>query len=169
MPDISQDIYDELRRLAGGFLRHERSDHTLQATALVHEAFLKLRDRLEAAGTIERSHFIAAAAQAMRRILVDHARARKRIKRGDPSRRADIDPDLLHLPNHDSPADLESLDVAVKELELADPAAARIVELRFFSGLSVDEAAVVMNLSPRSAARLWQFARSWLYQKLSTP
>jgi RNA polymerase sigma-70 factor, ECF subfamily len=166
MGGFEQQLYDELRGIASSMLRGERANHTLQATALVHETFLKLRARLASTDLAE-GDFLAAAAQAMRRILVDHARARKRLKRGDPAHRADVDPDLLAMPNDGQACDVEELAVALEALAEVDADAARMVDLRFFGGLSVDQAAEAMGLSPRSAARLWQFARSWLLTRLS--
>jgi RNA polymerase sigma factor (TIGR02999 family) len=166
MGGFDDQLYDELRGIASRMLRGERANHTLQATALVHETFMKLRPRL-ASTDLSEGDFLAAAAQAMRRILVDHARARNRLKRGDPSRRADLDPDLLAMPDGSQAGDVEALGAALEALAVVDADAARMVDLRFFGGLSVDQAAEAMGLSPRSAARLWQFARSWLLTKLS--
>ena len=168
MRELSDQLYEELRGIAAAFLRGERIEHTLQATALVHEAILKLRSRVESSGSISDADFIAACSQAMRRILVDHARTRKRLKRGDPSRRADLEPDLLALPSQGQTPELDDLDAALFRLAEIDPEAARVVELRFFGGFSVDQAAEIMKLSPRSAARLWQFARAWLAKELLT-
>lgn len=168
-PALPVEFYAELRRLAATHLRAERSNHTLQATALINEVYLKLARRI-AAGDIPRADFLAAAAQAMRQILVDYARMRKRLKRGNASSRTDIDPDLLLLPQSDQedlPAGFEELDGALDELAKVDAEAARIVSLRFFAGLSVDDAASMMGISPRSAARLWQFARAWLFTALT--
>lgn len=166
MRELSHQLYEELRGIAAALLRGERVGHTLQSTALVHEAILKLRARFESTGTIDDSAFIAASSQAMRRILVDHARTRNRLKRGDPSRRADVELDLLTLPSQSQPPGLDELDAALVRLAEVDPEAAKIVELRFFGGFSVDQAAELMTLSPRSAARLWQFARAWLATEL---
>ena len=163
------EFYAELRRLATTHLRAERTHHTLQATALINEVYLKLARRI-ASGDIPRADFVAAAAHAMRQILVDYARMRKRLKRGSTTNRSDVDPDLLSLPQPDEldfPAGLEELDDALKQLAEVDAEAAKIVSLRFFAGLSVDDAAAMMGISPRSAARLWQFARSWLFLALT--
>ncbi len=166
---ISEQIYDELRRLAGSYLQSERGDHTLQATALVHEAVLKLSARLSAS-ELPRADLIAAAAQAMRRVLVDHARTRNRLKRGGGDAVARSDMALLGLvytEDTDAQIDLEDLHAALEELDAIAPDAAKMVDLRFFAGISVDSAAEAMAISPRSAARLWAFARAWLFDRLT--
>jgi RNA polymerase sigma factor (TIGR02999 family) len=158
-------VYTELRRLAGGLLGHERPDHTLQATALVHEAYLKLADQNRAAWA-DRAHFLAVAAQAMRRILVDHARARGRIKRG-PSDKASLDDDLVVAPE---PAmDLVALDDALNRLAAVNSDAARVVELRYFGGLTIEETATVLRVSDSTVEREWRYARAWLYRALDPP
>jgi len=161
-------IYAELRRLASSYLRRERHDHTLQATALVHEAFIKLIDQ-RAVRWQNRAHFFGIAAQAMRRILVDHARARAAGKRGDGERPISLDEALVltHMPN----VDLLALDQVLSRLAALDPQQSRVVELRFFGGLTMDETAEVMNISPATVGREWTLARAWLYAELrrSTP
>jgi RNA polymerase sigma factor (TIGR02999 family) len=159
-------VYDELRRLAAIALRHERPDHTLQPTALVHEAYLRLVD-LPGNVWRNRAHFLALASRAMRRILVDHARTRKTLKRGS----GDVGAlDGLDIPVVDpAPAiDVVLLDRALDRLALLDGRQARIVELRFFGGLSVDETAAVIGASPRTVKRDWQLARAWLRREMST-
>jgi RNA polymerase sigma-70 factor (ECF subfamily) len=155
-------VYGELRRLAAAYLRGERADHTLQATALVHEAYLKLADT-RAAEWQDRAHFFAVAAQAMRRILVDHARAHGTIKRGGgggekQATRLDAAVALIQ----ERAIDLEALDEALVRLAEIDAQKARIVELRFFGGMSVEEAAEVLGVSSRTVERDWTMARAWL-------
>jgi RNA polymerase sigma-70 factor (ECF subfamily) len=157
-------VYDELRNLAGQYLRRERRGHTLQPTALVHEAFLKLVDqsRVDWQG---RAHFFAIAAQAMRRILVDHARQHQAAKRGGDRERIVFDENLMGgPPQADNILALE--DALVKLAEL-DAQQARIVELRFFGGLNVAEVAEAMQMSKRSVEREWTMVRSWLRRELS--
>ena len=159
-------VYDELRRLAASALRHERPDHTLQPTALVHEAYLRLADepmrRWE-----NRSHFLAVAARAMRRILVDHARKHNAVKRGSGGVCLNLD-DLAHAaPAAEDAVDLVALDDALRRLAELDPRQAKIVELRFFGGLSVDETAAIIDASPRTVKRDWQIARAWLKREMA--
>jgi RNA polymerase sigma factor (TIGR02999 family) len=158
-------VYDELRRLAAIALRHERPDHTLQPTALVHEAYLRLMD-LPGHAWKDRTHFLALASRAMRRILVDHARTRKALKRGG----GDVGAlDSLDIPIIDpAPAvDIVLLDTALDRLAAIDSRQARIVELRFFGGLSVEETAAVIGASPRTVKRDWQLTRAWLRREMS--
>jgi RNA polymerase sigma-70 factor (ECF subfamily) len=159
-------VYTELHAMAGGLLRDERTDHTLQATALVHEAYLRLEGiremRLE-----NRRHFYGAAATAMRRILVDHARRRNAAKRGGvEAERVSLDAVL------DAPVDLrldfEAVDEALERLAAVAPEKARVVELRYFAGLSVEETAAVLEISPATVKRHWTFARAWLFRELTT-
>ena len=156
-------VYDQLRRTALAYLRRERPDHTLQATALVHEAWLRLVGPREMPWQ-NRAHFYAAAAQAMRRILVDHARSKAAQSRGGPdARRAAAD--LQSLP--DPASERESagfliLDEAIDRLEQVDAEAAGVVRLRYFAGLSVDETAAALDISPPTVKRAWAFARAWL-------
>ena len=156
-------VYDELRRIARSKLRGERPDHSLQATALVHEAFLRLLGGRHAAWADEQ-HFFRAAAEAMRRILIEHARRRGRQKRGGPRVRIDLESADLAV-DHD-PSDVLALDAAFRRLEREDPEAAAVVRLRFYAGLSVAETARALNLSERTVKREWAFARAWLYDAL---
>jgi RNA polymerase sigma factor (TIGR02999 family) len=156
-------VYGELRRLAVRRLRGERSDHTLRPTALVHEAFLRLVDQREVVWQ-NRMQFFALAGQAMRRVLLDHARARATEKRAGGCQRVTLNEDAV-VANTREPDAIE-IDAALEELSAIDPAKVELVELRFFGGLSVDEAAEVLGISPSTAARQWRLARAWLYQRL---
>ena len=156
-------VYAELRAAARAQLRHERSDHTLQATALVHEAYLRLL-RGAYPSWNDRQHFFRAAAEAMRRILVEHARRRARVKRGGNPVRITL-ADVASLTEQD-PLDVLALDAAIRRLEEQDPTAADIVRLRFFAGLSVEETAAMLELSERTVKREWAFARAWLFTAL---
>ena len=155
-------VYEQLRRTAEADLRRERPDHTLSATALVHEAYLRLVGPRELPWA-NRGHFYAAAAEVMRRILIDHARARGR--RGGQHVRLEECPDLASLAGAGAEQIL-AVDEALERFSQQDPEAAAIVRLRFYAGLSVDEAAAAMGLSPRTAARLWTYARAALYRDL---
>jgi len=157
-------VYDELRRLAEARLRRERAGHTLQPTALVNEAYLRLNP--EASTWENRRHFFGAAAQAMRRILVDHAKSKNRAKRGGALTDIQLD-NAVEAALVESEVDIEALDEALSRLAVVDPDQERLVELRFFAGLSLEEAAAVMNISRATAAREWQVAKSWLYRELS--
>lgn len=157
-------VYDELRSLARAHLRGERPEHTLQPTALVHEAYLRLLGDTRPAWN-DRQHFFRAAAEAMRRILIEHARMRSRAKRGGNPVRVELDG--LAAPGDDDPDRLLALDEAFRRLESQDPQAADIVRLRFFAGLSVAETAEVTGLSERTVKREWAFARAWLHGALS--
>ncbi len=160
-------VYEELHRIASRYLSHERSNHTLQSTALVHEAYVKLVDQRRVDWQ-NRSQFFGLAAQAMRRILVDHARSRGRQKRGADAPRLGLDVvDPAAAPGAVDPADAIALDGALQKLETIDPAQARIVELRFFGGLTVEETADVMATSPSTIKREWTIAKAWLYRELS--
>jgi len=153
-------IYDELRRMAQKKMAHEVTGHTLQPTALVHEAYLKLVGTGQENGWDGRAHFFSAAAEAMRRILIDNARQKKRQKRGGDRQRVVFDEVNLAI---SSPVDeLLQIDEALERLEKEDPAAAEIVKLRYFVGLSVDEAAEAMQVSRATAYRHWTYARAWL-------
>lgn len=158
------EVYDELRALAHHQLAGERSEHTLQPTALVHEVYLKLVDQ-DRARWQDRAHFIAVGAQAMRRILVDHARGRQRLKRGGSAQRLGLH-DGLALAGLDERTDLLTLDDALNDLTAAYPNHARVVELRFFGGLTAEEAAVVLDVTTRTVERHWQFARAWLFRAI---
>lgn len=158
-------VYAELRRLAQNYLSGERPDHTLTATALVHEAYLRLADATALPG--ERAAFFAVAAQAMRRILVDHARAHKSQKRGGSGRRIPLDDAVSWF--EERTIDLGDLDLAMNRLAEFDPRKARLVELRFFAGMSVEQAAAVLGIPLRTAERDWTHARAWLRTELNEP
>jgi RNA polymerase sigma factor (TIGR02999 family) len=157
-------VYDELRQLAAQRLAQEKPGQTLQATALVHEAFLRLVDVEQAQRWDSRGHFFAAAAEAMRRILVDRARAKGRAKRGGTFQRLDVD--ALALATAVTPDQLLAVDEALAKLALDDPIAAQIVKLRYFTGLTVEEAGQALAISTTTAYRHWNYARAWLYREL---
>lgn len=157
-------IYNELRRLARGHLRRERANHTLQPTALVHEAFLRLIDQSKV-NWQNRAHFFGAAARLMRQILINHAEARRATKRGGEAERISLN-DVDHFAVEQD-LDLIALDEALKNLERIDPPQSRIVELRYFSGLTIEEIAEVMGVSPATVKREWSTARAWLRRELS--
>jgi RNA polymerase sigma factor (TIGR02999 family) len=156
-------VYAELRRVAGRQLRLERDGHTLQPTALVHEAYLRLVDQRQVHWQ-SRAHFFAVSAQIMRRVLVDHARRRKAAKRGDDIERVSLDHEVAARAS--DAISILALDRALERLEGVDPALARIVELRAFGGLTIDEAAHVLKVSPSTAKRDWRTARAWLVREL---
>jgi RNA polymerase sigma factor (TIGR02999 family) len=158
--DLLPLVYDELRTLAAARLADERPGQTHQATALVHEAYLRLVDVEKAQAWDGRGHFFAAAAEAMRRILVENARRKGRVRHGGGLRRVDLLDADVAAPTDDEQILL--LDEALTRLADARPQAAELVKLRFFSGLTEEEAAPMLGLSPRSARRLWAFARAWL-------
>ena len=158
-------VYEELRRLARAYLVRERRDHSLPATALVHEAYLKLVDQRRVRWQ-SRAHFFAVAAQVMRRLLVDHARARGASKRGV---QLTIPLDGVDAPAEGKTADLIALDTALDKLASLDPRQARLVELRYFGGLTIDEAAAVMDVAAITVKRDWTLARTWLYRELGGP
>jgi RNA polymerase sigma factor (TIGR02999 family) len=158
-------IYDELRRLAGSYLRRERSDHTLQPTALVHEAYMKLVDQRQVKWQ-NRAHFFGIAAQVMRRILMDHARKHKAEKRGGDADKLPLEDEILVI-SHDSSSQLLALDEALKTLAELDPNKAKIVELRYFGGLSIEETAEVLGVSVPTINRQWRTAKAWLYSQLA--
>jgi RNA polymerase sigma factor (TIGR02999 family) len=163
-------VYNELRRLAAQRLTHEAPGQTLQATALVHEAYLRLVGGDPNRPWNGRGHFFAAAAEAMRRILVEKARARKRIRQGGDRQRIQLDEALdLHRPAHAgcSPDDLLALDDALTRLAALNPVRAELVKLRFFAGLTTAKAAEALGVSVATAERYWTFARTWLYAELS--
>lgn len=157
-------VYDELRKLAASRMNAERADHTLQATALVHEAFLRLAgDRQE--GWASRGQFFAAAAQAMRRILIEHARAKGGPKRGGGRQRLPLD--VVDLATADDPDQTIALDDAIARLEAQDSQSANVLRLRFYAGLSVEETATALDLSPRTVKRDWAFAKAFLARELT--
>ena len=156
-------VYDEFRALARHYLAQERADHTLQPTALVHEAYLKLVDQ-NRVDWQSRGHFFAVAAQIMRRILVDHARTRHREKRGGGRARVMLDDAVALSPQKSE--DVLALDEALEKLAQVSPRQAQVVELRFFAGLNVDEVATILNVSKRTVEGDWTFARAWLSREL---
>jgi RNA polymerase sigma factor (TIGR02999 family) len=156
-------VYDELRRLARRCLARERPDHTLQSTALVHEAYLRLVGH-SAAHPDDRVHFFALAAHVMRRVLVDHARMRSANKRGGKCLTLTLN-EAVALPKQPE-LDLMALDSALQELSRIDPQQAQIVELRFFAGLSIEETAHALGISPATVKRSWAMARAWLYREM---
>jgi RNA polymerase sigma factor (TIGR02999 family) len=156
-------VYVELRRIARRHLLHERPDHTLQSAALVHEAYLRLIHQ-EGPQWQNRAHFFGVAAQLMRQILVDHARNRLAAKRGAGAPRLTLDPEIA-LPQKRE-VDLVALDDALNELASLDPQQSRIVELRFFGGLSIRETAVAVGISPATVKREWATARTWLQREM---
>ena len=158
-------IYDELRRLASSYLRKERSNHTLQPTALVHEAYMKLIDQNRVKWQ-NRAHFFGIAAQVMRRILMDHARKHQAEKRGGEFEKLPIEEEIL-IVSHDKSAELIALDEALEELAKLDPDKAKIVELRYFGGLSIEETAEVMGVSVPTVNRHWKMAKAWLFSQIS--
>lgn len=157
-------VYAELRRQAARHLRRERAGHTLQTTALIHEAYLKLIDQREVTWE-SRTHFFAIAAQAMRRILVDYAKAKHRDKRGGGGVKLPLEEAMLIAAKEKS-VDLIALDEALNKLATRDAQQARVVELRYFSGLSLDETAAAMNISRSTVARNWTMAKAWLLREL---
>ena len=157
-------VYDDLRRLAGRRLAHEAPGQTLQPTALVHEAYLRLLRDDPQAHWQNRAHFFAAAAEAMRRILVEQARRKRALKHGGRRPRQALEEAELMVP--EPREDLLALDEALKLLADSDRAAADLVRLRYFGGLSIPEAAEVLGISPRTANRLWTYARAWLHRQL---
>ena len=157
-------VYDELRKLAAANLAREKPGQTLQATALVHEAYVRLVGNDITQDWNSRGHFFGAAAAAMRRILVENARRKKRLKHGGGLVRADLDP--LQIPCEMPDDDLIALDEAMQELQAEDPAKAQLIELRFFGGLTNEEAAKALGISPATAKRHWRYARAVLRSRL---
>lgn len=158
-------VYDELRELAARRIAHEKPGQTLQATALVHEAYLRLLNGSVPRSWDSRGHFFAAAAEAMRRILINRARERKRLKRGGDRKRLDLDQIEVALDTPDEA--LLDLDEAIEQLAEEDAVCANLVKLRYFAGLSQRQAAQSLSLAPRTADRHWAYARAWLYDYLS--
>lgn len=161
---LLEQVYDQLKRIAQTRMSEERVDHTLQATALVHEAYAKLLGNEELSWQ-SRAHFFNAAAQAMRRILIDHARTKNAIKRGGEQRQIPLG--LIDLAENQDPAQILALEEAMKMLEDEDPRAAQIVSLRFYAGLTVERTALAMGVSERTVIREWTFARARLFELLS--
>jgi RNA polymerase sigma factor (TIGR02999 family) len=161
-------VYDELRRLAARKMAHEAADHTLQPTALVHEAYVRLVGPGAGLKWDSRGHFFAAAAEAMRRILIEHARRKHSAKRGGRQTRRELQEDdaVVEPGRHDQ---LIDLDAALTKLSAAEPDLARLVELRYFAGLSVDEASQVLGISARTVKRNWSYARAWLRREMDRP
>jgi RNA polymerase sigma factor (TIGR02999 family) len=158
-------VYKELRRLAAHHLRQERRGHTLQPTALVHEAYLRLSG-LRETQLQNRAHFYGTAARVMRRVLVDHARKRRALKRGG-AETVLLPEESATMPGVDVDLDVEALDAALRALEAIAPEKAKVVELRYFGGLSVEETADYLGISPATVKRYWSFARAWLFRRLS--
>ena len=161
--DLAPVVYDELRRVAAAYMRRERPGQTLQATALVHEAYLRLA-KADAPWT-DRNHFLAIAARSMRQILVERARARGAQKRWAGLDRVSLTESLIRGVQED--AMLPALDEALTRLEQLDPEQAKIVELRYFAGLAIEEAAEALGMSPATVKRRWALARAWLFRELS--
>jgi RNA polymerase sigma factor (TIGR02999 family) len=159
-------VYDELRAMARQKLRNERHGHTLDATALVHEAYLRLVRSEDPHGFGGRGHFFAAAAEAMRRILVDSARRRLRVKRGGARQRVELSDSVATLPRND--ADLLALDEALERLAAVDPRKAQLVKLRYFAGLTGEEAARSLGVGISTADRDWAYAKAWLFREMGS-
>jgi RNA polymerase sigma factor (TIGR02999 family) len=157
-------VYDELRKLAAAQMAHEKPGQTLDATALVHEAYLRLVPAKPQAAFANSRHFFAAAAEAMRRILVENARRKKRLKHGGGLQRQDLDSGIAAAPEPDD--ELVSLDAALRKFAQRYPIQGRLVELRYFAGLTGDEAARILDISTSTADRHWVFARAWLRREL---
>ena len=164
LPQLVSVLYDELRRIACGYMRHEREGHTLQTSALINEAYLRLVgvQNVECQGRI---HFLALAAQTMRRILVEHARSRTYLKRGGGMFRTSLDDGMVMAPDRDP--ELLELDDALTELAKIDTRKARIVEMRFFAGLSVEETADALDVSPQTVLRDWKLSKLWLTRQMT--
>jgi RNA polymerase sigma factor (TIGR02999 family) len=156
-------VYSELRHMAARYMRRERVDHTLQTTALVHEAYLKLVEQTSASWE-NRAHFFGVAAQVMRHILVDHARGHLREKRGGGQPVLQLDEGMVFSPEQSS--ELLEVDTALRRLTQLDPRQGKIVELRFFGGLTVEETATVLGISPKTVKREWRVAKAWLHGEL---
>lgn len=159
-------VYDELHRIAEGIFRRERSGHTLQATAVIHEAYLDL-GRGNKVRWQSRNHFFAFMARVMRRVLVDHARRSNRLKRGGAMQQVTLDQAIEDGIGGETGPDLLALDEALKTLEELDPDQASLVELRYFAGLSIEEVADLRGVSRTSVVRQWRLVRAWLYQQLT--
>jgi len=157
-------VYSELRRLAAHYMRHERPGHTLQSTALVNEAYIRLAGARETQWQ-DRAHFFAVASQIMRHILVDHARSYKYAKRGGGATKVELDEAAVL--SEERAAELIALDEALKDLETIDPRKSQVVEMRFFGGLSIDETAEVLKLSSMTVQREWRWAKAYLYKHIN--
>jgi RNA polymerase sigma factor (TIGR02999 family) len=162
--DLLPLVYDELRRLAAAKLAQEKPGQTLQPTALVHEAFLRLMGGGQAANWDHRGHFFAAAAEAMRRILVENARRKRRLRHGGGRERIDLE--CVDLGDQNRAESLLALDAALERLGAMEPEVAKVVELRYYAGLTAEQAAETLGISLRTANRHWAFAKAWLYQEL---
>lgn len=158
-------VYGELRKLAAARMANEAPGKTLQATALVHEAYLRVVGAEDAQSWDGRGHFFAAAAEAMRRILVDHARYQNRVKRGGDLDRVELEDVPIEVP--EVREDLSSLDEALTKLSAVDAPAAKLIELRYFAGLTMPQAAEVLGVSSRTAERMWTYAKAWLHREIS--
>ncbi len=165
--DLLPIVYDELRRLAAQRLAHEKPGQTFEATALVHEAYLRLVGSDPERPWNGRGHFFSAAAEAMRRILVENARRKHRVRHGGGVDRIDLD--RIDLAADDAPDELLALNEALDRLADLEPTAAEVVKLRYFVGLTIEETASVLDVSVRTANRHWAYARAWLFQQLSPP
>ena len=163
--DLLPLVYNELRKLAAVRMAAESPDQTLQPTALVHEAYLRLIGPADGLCWDNRGHFFAAAAEAMRRILVENARRKKSAKHGGGLARQDLDAERVSLP--EVREDVIALDEALTKFAAVQPQAAQLVQLRYFAGLSIPEAAHTLGISPRTADRLWAYARAWLHQEIA--
>ena len=159
-------VYDELRKLAAQRMAQEAPGQTLQATALVHEAYLRLVDVYKAKHWDSRGHFFAAAAEAMRRVLVEDARRKRTVKHGGQVRRLDIDVD--HLENPKLAEEILAVDEALAKLARENPPVAKLVNLRYFAGMTLEEASTVLQVSVRTAHRYWDYARAWLHHEIGT-
>ncbi len=163
---LMQAVYDELHKMAGRYLRREREEHTLQTTALVHEAYLKLIDQRRVRWQ-NRAHFFAIAAQAMRRILVDHARNRQAAKRGSGGVKLSLDEGVMDVSDERAES-LVALDEALKRLAEMDPQKSQLVELRFFGGMSIEETAEALGIGTATVIRHWRLAKAWLYNEVAS-
>src|SRR4051794_28362307 len=157
-------VYNELKRLAGSYLRRERPDHTLQSAALVNEAYLRLVDQTQTQWQ-NKAHFYGIAAQMMRRVLADHARGHNAVKRGAGMPELELDEAMAQAQSRS--VDVIDLEEALQKLEKLDPQQGRIVELRFFSGLSIEDTANVLGISPATVKRDWAAARAWLFREVA--
>jgi RNA polymerase sigma-70 factor (ECF subfamily) len=164
LDELMPAVYGELRRLAESYIQSERPDHTLQATALVHEAYLRLIDQRNVDWK-NRAQFFALAAKMMRRILVNHAEAHNAAKRGGQAQKLSLDEAISFFAEQQ--VDLLELNAALDRLSVLDERQARIIELRFFGGLKIDEAADVLKISPATVKREWDMAKTWLFRELS--